>query len=99
MEIFLFKVKDYTTVLAGQKYEDGFFVQRGDGAKYEYENYRIEWSKPYLQTIHNKDYMKIHKVMDSIQADCLEPHKITKHLSALHQILYESTYNPERYVK
>ena len=59
MEVFLFKVKDYTTILIGQKYDEGFFVQRGDGTKYKYENYRIEWSKPYLQTIHNKDYAEI----------------------------------------
>ncbi len=65
MEIFLFKVQDYTTELIGQKYGDsgaftgGFFVQRGDGTKYEYENYRVEWSKPHLQTIHNKDYAEM----------------------------------------
>ena len=51
MEIYKFKVKDYTTILIGQTYynedlkERIFYVQRGDGTKYEYEGYRIEWYK------------------------------------------------------
>ncbi len=51
MEIYLFKVKDYTTVLVGQydKEQNEYFVQRGDGTKYTYSNDqefgRIEWSE------------------------------------------------------
>ena len=49
MDIYAFKVKDYTTVLVGQKYEDefggGYYVQRGDGTKYEYYLHRVEWEK------------------------------------------------------
>lgn len=57
MKVYLFKVRDYTTTLVGQYVEpvyseskhesrDGyFFVQRGDGTKYEYDDTRIEWSK------------------------------------------------------
>lgn len=42
-----FKVKDYTTILVGQKDEatGKFYVQRGDGEKYEYWPDQIEWSK------------------------------------------------------
>jgi hypothetical protein len=48
MEIYLFKVKDFTTVLVGQKNEkeECFFIQRGDGCiihTYGFE--RIVWSK------------------------------------------------------
>ena len=52
MEIYLFKVKDYTTTLVGQYNEEEgyFYIQRGDGeimAKYDAvtEFSRIEWSK------------------------------------------------------
>ena len=51
MKIYLFKVKDYTTILIGQYDEskNEYFVQRGDGTKYSYSNdkefSRIEWSK------------------------------------------------------
>ena len=45
---------------------------------------------------HNKDYMKIHRIMDSIQVSLLEPHLVTKYLAEIHEILYESTYNPKR---
>lgn len=57
MKLYLFKVKDYTTTLVGQyvepvqaesKYDrmfGYFFVQRGDGTRYEYDDSRIEWSK------------------------------------------------------
>ena len=48
--IYQFKVKDYTTILYGQRGmtktgEMGFYVQRGDGTKFEYPDYRIEWYK------------------------------------------------------
>lgn len=43
--IYLFKVKDYTTTLLG-RFENGkYFVQRGDGTKYEYDEYRIVWKQ------------------------------------------------------
>jgi hypothetical protein len=44
-DIYLFKVQDYTTVLLG-RYKDGiFYIQRGDGVKYEYQGYRIIWKQ------------------------------------------------------
>lgn len=50
MDIYQFKVNDFTTILVGQMYIDEFnekvfYVQRGDGTKYKYEGYRIEWSR------------------------------------------------------
>lgn len=48
-DIYIFKVKDYTTILVGQydTEKNEFYVQRGDGAKYSYSNHyefgRIEW--------------------------------------------------------
>ena len=50
-EIYAFKVHDYTTILIGQKEtrQAGdssfcvYYVQRGDGEKYEYHEDRIEW--------------------------------------------------------
>jgi hypothetical protein len=44
-DIYLFKVSDYTTILLGRydKEKDCFYVQRGDGVKYEYDEYRIVW--------------------------------------------------------
>jgi len=44
-KIYQFKVKDYTTILYGKKDDGGYYVQRGDGTKYEYPDYRIEWAK------------------------------------------------------
>ena len=43
--IYQFKVKDYTTILYGKRYATGYFVQRGDGTRYEYSDDRIEWAK------------------------------------------------------
>jgi hypothetical protein len=44
-DIYLFIVIDYTTVLLG-RYKDGvFYIQRGDGIKYEYEEYRVIWKQ------------------------------------------------------
>lgn len=44
-DIYLFKVSDYETVLLG-RYENGkFYVQRGDGTKYEYDEYRVVWAR------------------------------------------------------
>jgi hypothetical protein len=44
-DIYLFKVKDYTTVLLG-RYKDGiFYVQRADGFKFEYAEYRVIWKQ------------------------------------------------------
>lgn len=48
MDIYKFKVKDYTTILVGQMEFDDFnemvfYIQRGDGLKYKYEAYRVEW--------------------------------------------------------
>lgn len=50
MDIYKFKVKDYTTILVGQMFLDEFneevyYVQRGDGTKYKYDKFRIEWSE------------------------------------------------------
>lgn len=47
VEVYLFKVKDYTTILVGQRndVEKIFFVQRGDGTMYKYDYDRIVWSK------------------------------------------------------
>ena len=47
IRLFIFKVQDYTTVLIGRYNEekDCYYVQRGDGTKYEYESYRIEWMR------------------------------------------------------
>ena len=45
--IFLFKVKDYTTILLG-RYDDKkgyFYVQRGDGEMYKYTEDRIVWKQ------------------------------------------------------
>lgn len=49
MDIYQFKVKDYTTIMIGQMEfnhdirEKVFYVQRGDGTKYSYGEYRVEW--------------------------------------------------------
>lgn len=45
--IYLFKVADYTTVLLGRydKAKNLYYVQRGDGIKYEYEAYRVTWNQ------------------------------------------------------
>ena len=47
IRLFIFKVQDYTTELIGRYNEekDCYYVQRGDGSKYEYESYRIEWKR------------------------------------------------------
>ncbi|OYQ46126.1 hypothetical protein CHU92_01610 [Flavobacterium cyanobacteriorum] len=43
--IYLFKVRDFTTTLLG-RFEDGkYFIQRGDGTKYEYDEYRVVWKR------------------------------------------------------
>jgi len=45
--IYLFKVKDFTTILLGRYDEknDCYYIQRGDGIKYEYQDYRITWKR------------------------------------------------------
>ncbi len=57
MRIYLFKVKDYTTILVGQKETEElkickneenrvmeyYYVQRGDGIKIRYDKDQIEW--------------------------------------------------------
>lgn len=50
MDIYIFKVRDYSTVLVGQieinEYKERvFYIQRGDGDKHRYDDYRIEWYK------------------------------------------------------
>ena len=52
-EFYLFKVKDYTTVLMGKMTDDGnkYYVERGDGTKYEYWADELEWSKPVSEII------------------------------------------------
>ena len=44
-DIYLFKVKDYTTILLGRYHDGKFYIQRGDGVKYEYEAYRVVWKR------------------------------------------------------
>ena len=43
--IFLFKVRDFTTILLGRydNEKNCFYIQRGDGTRYEYDEYRIVW--------------------------------------------------------
>ena len=49
MQVYKFKVKEYTTILVGQKTKDietgeiYFYIQRGDGSIYSYNEYRIEF--------------------------------------------------------
>jgi hypothetical protein len=50
IKIYQFKVKDYTTILYGRRGETsfgamGYYVQRGDGTRFEYCDARIEWAK------------------------------------------------------
>jgi len=57
MKVYKFKVKDYATILIGQrvesvfskknklKEEGYFYIQRGDGNIQRYSNYRVEWSE------------------------------------------------------
>ena len=50
LSVYLFRVADYTTELIGQydEVKDCYFVQRGDGVKYEYESYRIIFKRKLL---------------------------------------------------
>ncbi len=45
--IYIFKVKDYITILVGRfdNQNDCYYVQRGDGKRFDYQTYRVEWSK------------------------------------------------------
>jgi len=58
VELYAFKVKDYTNILYGQKETHRncgpcrrcktcvyYYVQRGDGTKYKYHEYQIEWAQ------------------------------------------------------
>ena len=55
--IYTFKVTDYTTILLGRYHKsedplisDGYFyIERGDGTRYKYAEYRIEWAEVILQ--------------------------------------------------
>lgn len=42
--IYLFKVQDYNTILLGRYHDGVYYIQRGDGVKYEYESYRVVWA-------------------------------------------------------
>lgn len=45
--VYLFKLADYTTILLG-RYDDSkdcFYIQRGDGLKYEYDSNRVNWKQ------------------------------------------------------
>lgn len=44
-KIYIFKSKDFTTVMIGRhdKINDVFYVQRGDGTTYPYSKCRIDW--------------------------------------------------------
>lgn len=46
-DIYLFKVADYTTELLGRfdSIEKCYYIQRGDGVKYKYAEYRITWKQ------------------------------------------------------
>lgn len=44
-DIYLFKIKDYKTILLGRYHDGKFYIQRGDGVKYEYEAYRVVWKR------------------------------------------------------
>jgi hypothetical protein len=44
-DIYLFKVKDYATILLGRYHNGKFYIQRGDGVKYEYEAHRVVWKR------------------------------------------------------
>jgi hypothetical protein len=46
-KLFLFKVQDYTTELIGRYNEekDCYYVQGGDGSKYEYDSDRVVWKR------------------------------------------------------
>ena len=54
--VYLFKVRDYTTMLVGRRYWNNeckdwvYYVQRGDGTCYTYENYRVTSSELILRT-------------------------------------------------
>jgi hypothetical protein len=39
----MFQVRDYTTIMVGFCENNVFYVERGDGTKYEYDSYRIVW--------------------------------------------------------
>jgi len=59
ISVYAFKVKDYSTILVGQKeirelksykneterYQTYYYVQRGDGVKYSYHQNEVEWVK------------------------------------------------------
>lgn len=47
MTVYLFKCRYFSTILVGQRSEDGlfFYVERGDGTRYRYESYSIEWAR------------------------------------------------------
>lgn len=47
-EMVLFKVRDYTTEIVGRRMRDSdgewtYYVERGDGTRYSYEGYRVEF--------------------------------------------------------
>lgn len=44
-DVYLFKVRDYSTILLGRYHDGVFYVQRGDGVKYEYQEYRVVWKR------------------------------------------------------
>lgn len=48
-DVYLFKIKDYTTILLGRYDKDNgcFYIQRGDGKKYQYEGYRVVWKEKF----------------------------------------------------
>ena len=56
-KMYKFKVSDYTTILIGRYHksddmfikEGYFYIERGDGTRYKYAEYRIDWVKVILQ--------------------------------------------------
>ena len=47
-QMYEFKVRDFTRPLIGRMYRDGdariYYVERGDGMRWEYEADRVEWT-------------------------------------------------------
>lgn len=48
MDIYIFKVKNYHTVLVGQRREDNsgavlFYVENAEGRKFQYSSEKVEW--------------------------------------------------------
>lgn len=49
-DVYVFKVGDYSTHMVGRfvRETNSFYVERGDGTKWEYEMGRVEWFTPLI---------------------------------------------------